>query len=312
MHLSKKFREAAVFSLLVLESVRRRKRIYSPKNDNLSLSQRISSIQATAPLPRTHSHNDYVQAVPLFDALNNGFSSVEADFFLVKGQLLVGHTPLDLSSDRTLEGLYLKPLLELTQRNQGHVYPGSGESLQLMIEIKYGEDKEKAYKALNETLKRYASMLTTYQNGKKIEGAVTIVLIGYRPSEAAIKSEVVRYVAFDGNVSELKKGMDPNVIPLISGDGNFSWTGTGPMPKHERWRLKDIVDTAHANGQKVRFWINPEDPPARREAVWKELLNAGVDYIHTDYLPELRAWLLKNDTPPSNNPAAKKPPSPHP
>ena len=50
------------------------------------------------------------------------------------------------------------------------------------------------------------------------------------------------------------------------------------MPPKERKKLRSIVETAHANGQRVRFWETPEFSP-QREAVWRELLAARVDYI---------------------------------
>jgi len=267
---------------------------YSPKKDTLSLSQRIDSLRTVKPIARTHSHNDEAHQVPLFDALNNGFVSIEVDIFAAEGKLLVGHSVLELTNERTLESLYLDPLLELTLRHKGSVYSGSGQSLQLMIDLK--QISEDAHDALHETLKRYESMLTSYRNGKKHEGAVTVIVIGYRPDEASIKSEAVRYMAYDGDVNERGKGIDPNVVPLISGSGGLSWTGEGPMPERERQRLMSIVDAAHANGQRVRFWSEVEGSrPAARAALWKELLDANVDYIHSDYLPELREWLLKND-----------------
>src|SRR6266571_3355435 len=40
------------------------------------------------PLIHAHAHNDYEHARPLFDALDRGFCSVEADIYLVDGQLL--------------------------------------------------------------------------------------------------------------------------------------------------------------------------------------------------------------------------------
>src|SRR5436190_846130 len=57
------------------------------------------------PLARTHAHNDYEHKRPLLDALECGFTSVEADIWLVKGQLLVAHTPLAWDTKRTLEAL---------------------------------------------------------------------------------------------------------------------------------------------------------------------------------------------------------------
>jgi hypothetical protein len=58
------------------------------------------------------------------------------------------------------------------------------------------------------------------------------------------------------------------------------------------------VETAHANGQRVRFWATPEQSP-QREAVWEELLAAHVDYINTDHLSALEAFLLENDPNPT-------------
>ena len=51
------------------------------------------SLQAQPkPLTNVHAHNDYVHTHPLFDALDHGFCSVEADIHLVEDQLLVAHT----------------------------------------------------------------------------------------------------------------------------------------------------------------------------------------------------------------------------
>src|SRR4051794_37993520 len=76
------------------------------------------------PLKNAHAHNDYAHARPLFDALDQGFCSVEADVFLVDGKLLVGHTLFELKPDRTLESLYLDPLRERIKTNGGRVYRG--------------------------------------------------------------------------------------------------------------------------------------------------------------------------------------------
>lgn len=48
-----------------------------------------SAVAQPAPLERAHAHNDYEHARPLFDALERGFNSVEADVHLVDGRLLV-------------------------------------------------------------------------------------------------------------------------------------------------------------------------------------------------------------------------------
>src|SRR6476469_2222716 len=78
----------------------------------------------TRPLWRAHAHNDYDHPRPLFDALDHRFGSVEADIYLVDGQLLVAHDPVDLDPTRTLESLYLDPLAARVGANHGSVYRG--------------------------------------------------------------------------------------------------------------------------------------------------------------------------------------------
>ena len=88
------------------------------------------------PLKNAHAHNDYEHKRPLFEALENGFCSVEADVFLVDGKLLVGHTPgSSLKPERTLESLYLDPLRERAKANGGKIYPG-GPSIFLLVDVK--------------------------------------------------------------------------------------------------------------------------------------------------------------------------------
>jgi hypothetical protein len=73
------------------------------------------------------------------------------------------------------------------------------------------------------------------------------------------------------------------------------WMGTGDMPESERQKLQEIVETAHAQGQRVRFWNTPDKRTQAREAVWRELVSAGVDLINTDDLEGLQQFLLEND-----------------
>jgi hypothetical protein len=40
---------------------------------------------------RAHSHNDYQQAHPLWDAVANGYSSAEADVWWQAGEIVVAH-----------------------------------------------------------------------------------------------------------------------------------------------------------------------------------------------------------------------------
>ncbi|KAL8802105.1 MAG: hypothetical protein Q9182_004049 [Xanthomendoza sp. 2 TL-2023] len=67
------------------------------------------------PIP-CHSHNDYWHRVPLYDALEAGCTSVEANVWLdtaLKDDLYIGHTRQALTRARTLKSLSTDPLLTI-------------------------------------------------------------------------------------------------------------------------------------------------------------------------------------------------------
>lgn len=63
-----------------------------------------------------YSHNDYLNRHPLLDALAMGFRGVEADVFLLGDSLRVGHDRRAAARGRTLQVLYVEPLLEIIRR----------------------------------------------------------------------------------------------------------------------------------------------------------------------------------------------------
>src|ERR687898_3160750 len=132
------------------------------------------------PLPQAHAHNDYEHKRPLLDALDHGFTGVEADIWLVDGKLLVAHEEAHLKPERTLEALYLEPLKKRVAENGGRVYPES-DGFTLLIDIK--TEGEPTYKALAEVLSKYADVLTVVRDGKVQTGAVTAVVSGNRPKD---------------------------------------------------------------------------------------------------------------------------------
>ncbi|MET7361148.1 phosphatidylinositol-specific phospholipase C/glycerophosphodiester phosphodiesterase family protein [Streptomyces sp. NPDC005562] len=244
------------------------------------------------PLLRAHAHNDYDHPRPLFDALDHRFHSVEADIYLVDGQLLVAHDPVDLDPTRTLESLYLDPLAARVRANHGSVYRGYHHTpFQLLIDIK--TEGAATYTALHEHLRPYRRLFSTYVHGKVRRGALTAVVSGDRAARVPMAAQRVRYAFYDGRLTDLGTPAPASLIPLISDNWsvNFSWTGTGPIPSAERAKLHGIVSGAHAHGQRVRFWATPDLPGPQRDAVWGELLAAGVDHLNTDDLAGLEGFL---------------------
>jgi glycerophosphoryl diester phosphodiesterase len=74
----------------------------------------------------------------------------------------------------------------------------------------------------------------------------------------------------------------------------FKWDGVGAIPEDEKQKLHDFVAAVHEQRRRVRFWGTPDDPE-RRQAVWRALIEAGVDYINTDDLAGLSAFLQGQD-----------------
>jgi hypothetical protein len=236
------------------------------------------------PLVHAHAHNDYAHERPLLDALDNGFCNVEADIFLVDGELLVAHSIFEVRKSRTLAALYLEPLAERVKKNSGRVYP-DGPEFTLMIDLK--SEAEATYRALAKELAKYAEMLTVVRDGKVERRGVNIVLSGNRP-HALVAAEKVRYVGIDGRMGDLDSDTPADLMPWVSDNwaNHFKWDGRGEMPAAERAKLDDYVRRAHARDRKLRFWASPD-----RLDTWRTLSAAGVDLINTDDLAGLARFL---------------------
>ncbi len=173
------------------------------------------------PLARAYSHEES-GAQALLNALNNGFGGFEADIWLADGKILVGHDFKDLDPGRTLEELYLKPLLERARENNGFIYPSWLHSVQLLLDVKTAS--EPTYKALHELLEKYKEILTASTSGSVAESAVTIVISGERPL-ALMKAQGIRYAACDGRLSDLGAGGPPRSCRLSAMNGRIISNG---------------------------------------------------------------------------------------
>ena len=250
--------------------------------------------ETTVPLARAHAHNDYEHSRPLFDALSQGFTSVEADVWLEDGELLVAHELEQVQHGRTLKSLYLEPLRRVIKRHRGSVYEDSPYYFALWIDVK--SEAVSTYKVIHRQLRRFRDMFTSFHGNRVKDGAVTAIISGERAPDF-MQRQGIRYAGMDGRLEDLGTGAPADFMPVISDNWteHFTWTGTGPMPELERRKLQTIVEIAHANDQRIRFWETPDEPGAESEAVWQELLDARVDYVNTDHLSELQEFLLDND-----------------
>ena len=229
-----------------------------------------------------HSHNDYEQAHPFETAYKASFGSIEADIFLVNGKLLVAHSKSELPLNRSLEDLYLKPLLKGLKENRSFPYADTSRQLQMLIDIK--TDSLKTLDTLISLLKRYPALI---QSSK-----LKWVISGNRPASEDFNS-YPDFIWFDG---ELHKTYSPKALKrILMLSDNLSrythWKGKDTIPEKDSLQLAQIISGAHQLHKPVRFW----DAPDFNEA-WETLMRLGVDYINTDHIQALSNQLkIKNE-----------------
>jgi hypothetical protein len=236
-------------------------------------------------LPRAFAHNDQLQDRPLLGALEHGFPAVEADVFLVDGQLLVGHGRKDIVAGRTLSSLYLDPLAELVE-DRGHLY--DGHPFLLLVDVK--SEAGPTYAALHGVLASYDHMLTQYRHDGTLSGPVRVVVSGHTDL-AQMEQQLVRYATADVRSTHLEQTLSP-VVSMVSDKwaDSFRWLWVTERwtRRRERAKLARLVTRIHDAGCTARFWgVLPRS--------WPVLLAADVDHIITDDVPGLRRFLLDHD-----------------
>lgn len=231
-----------------------------------------------------HSHNDYQQARPFYTAHANRFASMEIDVFLVGTELYVAHDLKDIDTNKTIESLYIKPLLAQFQMNGGKPYKDGGK-LQFMIDFKTaGEPALKVLEAKLKPIREYFDIKTN-------PNAVRIVLSGSVPPADQFKDfDDIFY--FDGRPGiEYTPDQLDRIAFFSTALQQFTrWNGLGQMAEDERIKVKKFVDSVHSVGKPVRFWGNPDT-----KTCWQAFIQLGVDYLNTDSPGEMARFLNTYD-----------------
>ncbi len=226
------------------------------------------------------AHNDYEKAQPLTQALAARADFIEADLYLRNGQLVVAHTPQQAdTTSRTLESLYIKPIVALFSKHQGRISTDRRYVISLALDFK--DKPEEIFPVLLPLLE---SNLVAF-NRSLSPMAVRVVISGNRPRPEHYLDQPA-YLYFDGRPSELYDEETAKRVALIS--DNFRsyarWDGTGDVPDDDKAKLKRIIKRAHDTGCPIRFWNAPDTPEA-----WKKLHKLGIDIINTDKVAECAA-----------------------
>lgn len=225
-----------------------------------------------------HSHNDYEQQHYFVQAYNAGFGSMEADIYLIEGQLLVAHNKKDVDTARTLSAMYLKPLAQHIRDNKGYPYQNHQAQLELLIDLKDPKDSPAYQKAL-ELIQSYQELATSRN--------MRFTFTGNIPSDSTI-AKARGPVYFDGVPGQNhSKAAMKRIYMLSDNFAHYSnWNGQGQIPAPDYQKLQNTVKSAHKAGKKIRFWNAPDNP-----AAWQLMQQLGVDYINTDKIQELSATL---------------------
>lgn len=229
---------------------------------------------------QAHSHNDYEQTQAFFLAYQEQFGSIEADIHLLNGKILVGHDSKQLTEDRSLEVLYLKPLATAIQKNAGQVYSNQ-QGLQLLIDIKTAAEPTLA--ALVDLLKQYPSIIHCKQ--------LKLVISGNRPVEEKWKN-YPNFIWFDGRLSQTYSTDALSKIALLSDDFGSYVKARFPLQvtEAEHSKIQAVLEKAKQLEKPTRFWGTSDDT-----ATWKKMMEWGLDFINTDRIIALSDFLVKSN-----------------
>jgi glycerophosphoryl diester phosphodiesterase len=221
-----------------------------------------------------HSHNDYEQKQPFFAAYNLGFDSIEADLYLKDGELCVAHDQKDVTTERTLQKLYIEPLLSKIKTNNGYPYPNK-KSMMLFLDLK--KQGKAIMKVLDAQLKPYEKELRH----------VKIVISGDMPPPTEFQN-YDKMFWFDGRKSLTYDKKAYKRVALVSvsfTDFGKYWAGNEPMNDEVFQKISTFVEETHEKGKKVRIWGTPNTTLG-----FETLQKLKVDVIGTDDLELLEKF----------------------
>ncbi len=229
-----------------------------------------------------HSHNDYEQKSPFWDAYNHGFGSIEADIFLIKenDELLVAHTIEEMTVRKLrLDSSYLIPIVNCIKKNGGYPYPDTSKKLQILVDIK--TTAAATLDKLVKTINRFPELTNNT--------SVQFTISGNRPGSDSFNM-YPSFIMFDGelNKSYTQEALKKVVLMSASLKDYTLWNGEGSIPKNDQKKIKSEINRTHNLKKPIRFWEAPDNINA-----WYTLMHLQIDYINTDRISSLAEFLNK-------------------
>ncbi|KAL9111998.1 MAG: hypothetical protein Q9227_003618 [Pyrenula ochraceoflavens] len=283
-----------------------------------------------------HSHNDYWRKHPLFDAIKYGAVSVEADVYVrnitvnkrLQEDLLVGHKPKDLRTDKTLTSMYLNPLYQiLTYQNspetlqcregkstdgfQGVYDTAPDKSFVLLIDVKTNGTSTLPIVLRQLQALRDKDWLTYYDSSASqvISRPLTVVMSGNTVFEDLLALPEAAYgmkfrdVFFDAPLDKLEDpdhGKPQGQFFYNSTNSQYASvafgrsvrkSGIGRLSSFQSAKVETQVNAAKARGLISRYYDTPGWPAGVRNAVWQSLVDDGEGILSVDHLTAANKFL---------------------
>ncbi len=224
---------------------------------------------------RIHAHNDYEKANPLTNALQAKVFSIEADVFVLDNTLAVAHTRNQIDPFRTLESLYVNPIILLFKQNRGYISPDTSYKVSLVIDIKEKPEVVLPY------LVNMVEKNRQYFDPGHSPGAVRIIISGDRGSQDNW-TNYPSYINFDGRPYENYTPVMLEKVAVIS-DNYRNYVAGDTLKAAEK--LRAMIKLVHKQGKLLRLWGASDDAET-----WSFLHGEGVDIINTDKVNECRRY----------------------
>ena len=249
--------------------------------------------------------------MPLYNALEVGCTSVEADVWLQGGDLLVGHSKDSLKPSRTLQSLYINPLLSilghqnpalnLTGSHTNKSAPLSGiyasspsTSLTLLVDLKTSSANTLPVLTQQLSPLRSQGLVIHFDGYGVTEGPITVVGTGHADFRALVSNTTYRDIFFDAPLDQLWGEDTPGDATAYTADNSYyasasfaaSIRGTwlGGLAPRQMYKIRGQIKGAHERGLKVRYWDTPGWPRGLRNHVWDVLWKEGADVLNVDDL----------------------------
>ena len=249
-----------------------------------------------------HSHNDYSeQKDPIWDAVDLGIGSIEADIYLVKDTLVIGH---DFPTKETLIDMYIDPLVTKID-NSGEIFEAHPEQpINLLIDIK-SKDAISTFEVLNNLLQtNYSKYFSMFE---RLDGEdddvnrvnfkpsfINCILSGNRDFDQVVNT-FPRWCSVDSNTMDDIDIYSNLVTPIVSLNFNSVFgLAIFKLNTEQIKTLTDHVKLCKETKKRLRYWGGLDSM-----TIWQQMLNVDeekdVVVLNADNLDSAASLLQKNN-----------------